>query len=490
MISFNEVPANIRVPFSYVEFDSSKAVQSGSLQPYNSLIVGQKLSTGTAAALAVQSVSSFEQAKELFGAGSMLALMAKAYFLNNKTIPLDIIAFDDVGAGVKAAGSFLLSGPATKSGTLSIYINGTKVEVSVTAGNTSAVVVSALNNAINNNADLPVVSAIDGGNTSLLTITAKHKGLYGNSISLDYNYLSSEITPAGLGITITAMSGGTTAPDFDDLWTELGDKHYNGIGSPYTDSTSLASVKTELLDRAGATRQIEAFCITSARGTLGDLQTLGQAHNNQYLVIADDEKCLNHPSEKAAAMLGQIMDSASKDPARPFQTLVLVGIKPARDKDQRLLLERNTLLFNGIATTTVNASNEVIIETVVTTRKENDFGGDDTAWLYLNIPLTLGYLRYDLRRYFASKYSRHKLADDGNKFGKGQKVMTPKLAKAEFVGLCRTWNELGLVENIDQFKNDLVAERDPQNPSRLNIELGPDLVNQMRVLGVKISYLI
>ena len=46
-ISFNEVPANIRVPFMYAEFDNSNAVQGPSLQLYRAVLVGNKLAAGT-----------------------------------------------------------------------------------------------------------------------------------------------------------------------------------------------------------------------------------------------------------------------------------------------------------------------------------------------------------------------------------------------------------------------------------------------------------
>ena len=50
-ISFNEIPTTIRVPFVYVEFDNSRAVQGPALMPYRNLVIGQRLATGTVPAL-------------------------------------------------------------------------------------------------------------------------------------------------------------------------------------------------------------------------------------------------------------------------------------------------------------------------------------------------------------------------------------------------------------------------------------------------------
>ena len=68
--------------------------------------------------------------------------------------------------------------------------------------------------------------------------------------------------------------------------------------------------------------------------------------------------------------------------------------------------------------------------------------------------------------------------------------MTPSIGKAEAIAKFRAWELQGLVENIDQFKNDLVVERDPNNPNRLNFLLPPDLINQFIVGGTTIQFLL
>ena len=96
---------------------------------------------------------------------------------------------------------------------------------------------------------------------------------------------------------------------------------------------------------------------------------------------------------------------------------------------------------------------------VITTYKENADGAVDTAYLDVNTLLTLGYLRFDWRNLLLRKYPRHKLANDGTRYGTTQAVVTPKLIKAEAIAWFRAMEELGLVEGIDQFKNDLVVQR-------------------------------
>ena len=63
-ISFNQVPSTVRVPFAYIEFDSSRAVQGLNALEYSVLLLGQKLDTGTADAGELVLLSSAEQAAE------------------------------------------------------------------------------------------------------------------------------------------------------------------------------------------------------------------------------------------------------------------------------------------------------------------------------------------------------------------------------------------------------------------------------------------
>ena len=88
------------------------------------------------------------------------------------------------------------------------------------------------------------------------------------------------------------------------------------------------------------------------------------------------------------------------------------------------------------------------------------------------------------------KYPRHKLADDGIAFAPEQPIITPNIGKAEAVAKFRQWEEQGLVENFDQFKSDLIVERNTKDPNRLDFLLRPNLVNQLYITGVQVQFLL
>ena len=122
--------------------------------------------------------------------------------------------------------------------------------------------------------------------------------------------------------------------------------------------------------------------------------------------------------------------------------------------------------------------------------QETATGAPSTAFLDVNTVLSLGFLRYDTRNRFAAKYPRHKLANNGTKVGAGQAVLTPSLIKAELLGYFLSWEELGLVEGFSQFKSDLIVERSSTDPNRVDVVMPPDLVNQLRVVGAAIRFLL
>lgn len=485
-ISFDQITPNLRVPFVYAEFDSSNALGAATLMPFKSLVCGQKLAAGTQAELTPVRITSPEQAVTLFGAGSMLAQALAAYKLNDEMTEVWAMAVDDLTAGVKATGTLTVTGAATESGTLCLYIGGRRIRVAVASGDQPTAIATAIAAAVNAETDSPCTATSNAG---VVTLSAQHKGEAGNGIDVRLNYYS-ESTPAGVAVAIVAMSGGTGNPDADEIIAAMADVQYHIICWPWTDTASLVAIEEELLDRSGPLRMIEGQAICAATGTHGTLGTLGDSRNSQHLTIMHAHGTPTPTWALAAAVAAAAAYYGNIDPARPFQTLPLSGVLPPAQADRFTLAENNLLLFDGISTFTVDAGGVVRLQRLITTYKVNAAGADDVAYLDLNTPLTLSYLRYSFRSYILRKYPRHKLADDGNNFGPGQAVMTPKLGRAEAIAWYTEMVTLGLVENIDAFKAALLCERNATDRNRLDWLLPTDLVNQLVVGAAKISFIL
>ena len=489
-ISFNQVPSGVRVPFCFVEFDSSKAQQGASIQAYKLLVFGQKRSAGSATADVPVRVTSVAQAITLFGEGSFLHGMLAQIFKNNKFTEVTVLPQADNGAGVAATGKLSFTGPATADGTLSLYIGGRLIEVALSSGDTASAIATAVVAEITATENLPVTAAVDGTNAYEVNLTCRHKGLLGNNIDVRFNYQTGQAFPAGIACTITAMASGTTAPSLTSSIAAMGETQYNVIAFPYNDATSLTAIEAELLDRWGPVRQNDGVAFTCKDDTHANLITFGARRNSKHVSCLGIYKSLTPCYEVAATAAAVAAYYGQIDPARPFQTLPLLGVLAPAQTNQFTLEERNLLLFDGIATQKVDSGGQVVIERLITMYQENTAGASDTAYLDVNTVLTLSYLRWDFRNYFMTKYPRHKLANDGTRFGAGQAILTPKAAKAEAVAKFRQWEELGLVEGADQFKRDLIVERNNSDPNRLDIMLPPDLVNQLVVTGVQIGFLL
>jgi len=493
MVNFNNIPTTLRVPFTYVEFDASKAQQGPSVQPFVTLLMGQKLAAGSQDELVEVIVTSEAQAITLFGQGSMLHHMVKAYLANDQVTELRVIAIDDAAAGVQATGKITVAtGTATEDGTFYVYIGGVRIPVSVSSGDDQDDVTDAIVAAITAYADSPVSAVENGVNPNETDLTAKHKGEDAGLIDVRFNYNDGEEFPAGISASITDMSGGTTNPDVSEIIAVMTEQQYNVIVNPWLDAANLGLLETELLSRWEPTRQNDGLAFGCRFDTLSNLSTLGNSRNSKHSAIFGPAKSAPVlPYAWAAGACGQIAKSAQADPARPFQTLQVLGVLAPKESEQFLLSERNILLTDGIATAKFDAGGASRIERAITTYQTNAASAPDTTFLDSNTLFTLSFLRYDFRTQMLVRYPRHKLADDGVRVPPGAPIMTPKIGKAEAVRIFSAWqNDLGLVEGLDQFKRDLVVERSSQDPNRLDFLLPPDLMNQLRIIGAQIQFLL
>ena len=483
-ISFNNIPSNIRVPLFYAEVDNSQA--SFFQRQNSSLLIGQKLSGGTATANKHYLVTSVDQAKSLFGVGSMLARMVELYKKNDDFTELWCLPLDDNGAGTAATGSLTITGTATKAGTLNVYVAGQRVQVAVASGDTANTVGVALAAAIAALTSLPVTGSNSNG---VVTLTARHKGEMGNDVDVRVNYLGElggEITPAGLSTSVVAMNSGASNPSLTNAIAAMGDKEFDAIILPYTDTTSLDALKVEMNEATGRwsyARQIYGHVWSAKRGSVGGLGTFGNSRNDPHATVVGYNDSPTPSYEWASAYGAQAAKALAIDPARPLQTLPLVGVSPPPVSSRFTLTERQTLLFDGIATWVFNGG-EVRIERAITTYQLNTFSEPDPSYLDATTLYTLAAVIRRLRSRITQKFPRHKLANDGTRFGDGQAIVTPNIIRAELVSVYSEMENQGLVENIEAFKAALIVERNANDPNRVDVLYPPDLVNQLRVLAI------
>jgi len=491
MISFLQIPLGLKVPGAFVEFDTSKARQGVAIKVFNALLIGSRLAAGSKPEKQIDIVTSPSQARDFYGKGSVLFHMAKAFIGENGGLnELNCISLDN-GAAVAAQGSYEVLTQPTAAGILDLMIGGRRYRVNVAATDLEPAITTALIDLVNADEDSYVLAAVDGGNADKTIFTAKNGGELSNDLDIRENYFGGEL-PTGLTSAIVAMgvvTAGVGNPDITDIIAAMGETQYDVIAMPYNDAANLLLMQTELQDRWAPIRQNDGHLFVFRKESFADFSAHLDTRNNEQETVMG----IAGPTpqwEWSANCAADVAEEAQKDSARPFQTVPMTQVLAPREDEEFSFGERNQLLQDGGSTYTVDSSGIVRIERLRTTRIENEFAAPDEALADLNPKLTVSFLRFDFRVLIATKYPRHKLADDGTRFAPGQAIITPLVGKAEAVNRFRLWEELGLVEGGDQFKRDLIVERNKQDVNRLDFLLPPDLINQLRVVGVQIGFLL
>jgi len=325
-ISFNQIPANWRMPLYWVELDPSKA----GLGTYagRSLLVGIMNTGGTAVPDVPIAVASQAQADALFGQGSMLAGMFKAFYANNWANEVWGLPVAEPSGGAAAAGSILVAAPPTAAGTIDLYIGGHHVGVNVAATDTVAQIATAIAAAITADHSLPVTAIATTGSVA---VTSKFKGVPGNDIKLSDSYygtVGGEQLPVGVTLTYTQPTGGVGSPVFTNAISNLGETEVDYVCMPFTDSTSMLAWETEFgfsdTGRWGFVRQHYGQIFNCMRGIYSDLLTFGATRNSAQMSVLGIEMGSPTPSyEWAAAYTAKAARALLNDPARPLQTLSL-----------------------------------------------------------------------------------------------------------------------------------------------------------------------
>jgi phage tail sheath gpL-like len=521
-IGFNNIPANQRVPGIYPEVHGDQPAQP----VQKTLIIAQPV--GSAPAVPVK-VSSVAYAVRNFGGGSMAASMAQRYLRSDPDADLWLCPLTDNGAGVAATGKIDFTHTPNENGTLVFYIGGRRVTVGVTANQAVADIATATIAAINNYVDsndagvtqkrrrsvntgvkLPVTAAAIVGHASQVGLTANNAGTLGNSIDIQMNYFGvsgQEQTPKGITVAITAMSGGTTDPDTSGLDNILGDTKYDFIIQPYTTTQALNDFQTLMSDSAGRwlpSRKIFGHVFTAASfGNNGtDAETLGTSRNDQHMtIVAYETSAPTTPYDVAAAYAGRFAFSSKVDPARPTQTLAIPDILAPHRHQHFSDAVRQALLGSGLALMDYNEDRTVKILRACTTYQLDANGSPDISYRDTETLYTLMAVVRQLVGDYGAAFPRSKIVDDDVAFGPGnsfsgglpdQPVVTTKSAKAVLVAsYSRMADGAGqpiIVTDVDFFAQNLIVQRNSQDPTRFDALLPVTLASGLRVSALKIDF--
>lgn len=500
MITFNNIPTTVRTPGAYVEIDNSRALQGLVPNPHKALIIGQKIDEGTKPSEVLVAITRDNLADGYFGAGSELARMCNFFKDNNPNTELWAIAVSNSGATALASGTIQTSLAISTNGfscggdgTLYLMINGIPVNVALTSTWSTTDINSAIVDDVNALSTLPVTASTNA--TSAVNLIAVNSGINGNYLDFRVNYYNYQSLPAAMSgdsVKITGMANGAGSPGLGSLWAIIENEQFHYIVQPYTDTANLVSIESELTDRFGPLIDKQGHGFTAYRGTQGQCTALGNARNNAHNTIMGFYDSPNDPAEWASALGAIAAYYLNIDPARPLHGLKLKGILPPPVENRFTRSERDILLYDGIATFMIDTGGNTLIERCITTYQSNAFGIIDPSYLDIQTLATLSEIRYQFKTRMYNRFivPRFKLADDTFPVQPGTYVATPSIVKQEIISLFSLLRDKGYIENLDDFKTNLIVERDATDVNRVNVLLPPDLINQFRVLAGLIQFIL
>lgn len=490
MVPFQSIPSNVRSPLVYFEVNNSQA--NSALPVQRTLILGQKVNTGTGLLNSVVRIASTQDGINLGGPNSTLAQMVQDYRLNDPSGEVWVGVLHDGPSAVAAAGSVTFTSVATAAGVFVLYIGGRRYQMAVTATMALTDLAAALVATVNADKYSTVTASTASG--GLVTMTADSGGPLGNDTPMRQNVLGSkggEVNPAGLAVTIVQMTGGLVSPDLTTLLANCSGMGFDFIVCPWNDTTTLNTLQQFLGDAAGRWSwqyQLYGHVFTGRAGTLTGLATFGAGRNNQH------ESCIGWnasptPSWRfAAAYAGACAKSLRINPALPLQTVQVLGMLAPDVHDQFQLTDKEQLLEVGISTFTVGDDGTIRLDNVVTTYQQNAFGQADNSYLEIETMFTIMAVLRALKTAMTSKYSRVLLASDGTPLPPAGGVVTPAMIKGELIAQYRTLCLAGLCQNPDKFKAGLYVEIDANNPNRVNVLYDPVLMGQLRIFAVLFQF--
>ena len=440
-----------------------------------------KSPAGSADDYSVNHAVSRSSAVDLFGADSIAKAMADAYLRINPFGELTIIPYTPTGAA--ATSTVTLTGTATESSEITLFVNDTFVQVDVLTGDTAADISALIETAVNAATTLPI-TASDGGGT--VTLTAKTGGDISNQIQV-----SIVGAPDGMTAEATEMSGGSGTPDYQSLLEAMGECCcYDFLGIPDNDSISMSTVALFYRERWGCECFVGGRYYNTLRGSYTDMITYlddqqGENPFGSTIYICESEAAADY--QKLAAFIGYAHLSTCQDPAKTWYKGELVGI-PNTDVDCGECLtraERNNIALNGGTTTINGPQGYLIIESDTGLGSPNAQGEVD---LFLRYPQA-AYQTMRFARLFsewAEKFEGLNLSSTEINPPQGVEVLTPNMFVAEYKSFLRPL-EGSLIENIDSALELVRFEQNPNNPSRADVCVFFDPISAFRQFAVTLK---
>ncbi len=470
MIEIETIPGSTRKPGVYAEFNTRMATRSlpGNLQRMLIIAPMSGADAGVQAkALELHDVFSDDEAAVLFGRGSLAHIMAVSALKANRYLQLQAIGMAELPTAKPATADIALTGPATQSGTLTVWVANTRIDAPVQAGDNARVISRALLDALSRQGTLPVTAQIATGDSGV-TLTARHGGEWGNDIRL-----SGRTTAPGVTVTVNAMRGGENNASVRDALTAVFAAGHQVIAVPWTDETTLRALREHLTATGDAMEKRGAVGVAGWAGTLATGTTLAGKSNDGRTTVGWHPGSVCLQAEIAAGYAAVI--ASEEDPARPYNGLEIVGLDVTPLTSRAGRREQENALHNGLAPLEVGPGDKVQIVRAISTYTKSANGTDDPALLDITTMRTLDYARKAWCDRIALRYPRDK-ATERNRRG----------VRSELLDVALKLEEEEIIENVTAMKDALIVDKG-EEPGTFRAQIPCQVVKGLHVIEARID---
>lgn len=485
------------LPGEYAEILFAQGPSSGATASYNAILIGGKLSTGSASNAVVYgpdtavAMSSENDAIALFGAGSELHRMVRRFLAVNTSTPLYAIAVADGGSATAATGTIVVANAATGAATLRVYVSDDFVDVGIASGDSAITIAGNVVAAVNSKTYWGVTASNSG--TATVTLTAKQVGLRGNFINYQAQLKPSNITTTVTATSTTLLSGGTVSDDNTTALGVIAPYRYYYIVSAAEDATQLGRVKAQVASQALPTNGIrQRYFGGSSAASVSTANTIATGLNDPRGCLTWQQSSDWVPAELACntAAVVALVESDFSAASLNYDsfggnanTSALWNVKAPRSGLAPTKLQQVSALNNGVTPIAASSSGSSYLVKLITSYSLNGSTPDYRVRDFHKVSVCDHYTDDLLAQGAALLRGKTVAADPAQNEAPPPGAITPSALKTIINRKTRDYFEAGLLKQVAQIIANTQVQYDQVNaPNRLSalIPLEPiDILDQV-----------
>lgn len=382
-IRITGVADNFRTPGPYGEILFAQGPANAALGQRESIVVGPKLSTGTATANVLYAIPDARTIEVLAGTGSPSHRVARKY-LNYGGASALYGCFYTPTTGTAASKYVALTGAPTKTGQADAQVCDVICSYGFGTTDTVSSIADGLEAAINGKTWLPVTCTAKHVATGTgISLTAKIHGTTQNTaIRLRTDVTTGAGITFGAGGDLASGVGDDSSPLTTCLATLTNTRKYY-MGFPVSDATLGAIIKSHVVSKSLPLPGLRSVAIMGGRGTLAATTTIANGLNNARVQYVWHEDSDHDPAELVGEVMGLRSQVENTDSAANMAGTALNLNKQYDVPDWPTPSEQSTAINEGIAPIASTDSGTYLVMSVDTQSKNaagtvNDFRATET----------------------------------------------------------------------------------------------------------------